>query len=227
MNRWTLFIVLILGSLSVKAHQTDLSSTMLIEQADNKWSLILRASLSAFEQEIKTHFAARAYQSPEEFQALIIEHLQSNLGIIINQGSSLALQNAFVKLGHETNVVFEVVGVPSKIASLSIQNTSFQDIHHSQSALIVIKKGFDQKQFLLNADNQYTADLVVEDAQFVLGGQTQQESWTLAFKGLMGLLIIGLGLLGFKMYQNHQRQRSRSPKESPLPYSHTIVRKLN
>ena len=42
--------------MSAKAHQADVSTTMLVEKEDNSWVLQISASLTAFQHEIQTHF---------------------------------------------------------------------------------------------------------------------------------------------------------------------------
>ncbi|MFK7922194.1 MAG: DUF6702 family protein [Bacteroidia bacterium] len=224
---WSLFICLFATLGNLKAHQPDISSTMLIEPENKTWSLVVRASLSAFEQEIKYHYPDQAYETPKEFEQLIIKHLQANLGLFANQNDTIKLQNAFVKLGHETNVVFEVVGLPPTINPLAIQNTSFKEIHHNQSALLVLKKDFEQAQFMLNNTNEHRADLVVEDAKFALLEAPQQTSWSFLLKGLVGLLIIGFSLVVFKHFQVQRNQRMRSPQEEMPSYGQTIIRDLH
>lgn len=167
MHRIALFLFLFC-SITVKAHQPDVSSTMLIEQENGTWILQIRASLTAFEYEVHTLFGKDSYKTPEEFNALVIKHLQKSIKIKCDQDVKVVLKNGFVKLGHETNVVFEVIGVPKSFKKLEIQNSSFKDIHHNQSALVVNKKGFEKQQFILNNENRHTAALNVLSNKFEL-----------------------------------------------------------
>ncbi|MEL7530762.1 MAG: DUF6702 family protein [Bacteroidota bacterium] len=226
MKYWIAFLFFCWANLGLQAHQPDLSSTMLIEQADKQWSVVVRASLSAFEQEIKLHYPEEKYQSPEDFQALVIRHVQNKLGIVANQGDTLLLRNPIVKLGHESNVIFMLQGMPDELEALSIQNSSFEDIHHSQNALILIKRGLTQKQFILNEYNQHQANVVIEEGQFVLSQQGQKADFSFALRALLGLLVIILGLVFFKLYQVQRQKENRSAQQAPLPYSHTIIRDL-
>jgi len=54
-KRFLITLGLLLISWGAKAHQADLSSTLLVEQGENAWILQIRASLTAFEYEIEHH----------------------------------------------------------------------------------------------------------------------------------------------------------------------------
>ena len=195
MTKWFLSLVLCFSIYSVQAHQTEISSTMLVEQGKNKWVLQIRSALTAFDQTIKATYPK--YESAEEFQALVLTHLKNNLEITFNENDKVTLQNGMVKLGHETSVVFEVVGAPENIESVYVKNSSFKTIHRNQSALILIKKGFEKKQFTLNKKNDYSLHLQAENNQFTPKNPTvvtaeASPNYTYAgvIVGLIGLLIM-------------------------------------
>lgn len=160
----------------VKAHQPDLSSTLLVEQADNKWVLHVRAALTAFEYEIDQHFGADSYATPEEFQQLLLNHVKDNVSILYNGKDAAVLQNGIVKLGHETSVTFEVVGTPETMKTLRVKNSSFSHISRNQSAIIILKKGFSKCQFILNSSNKHSIKLEVENSKFELISPAQEMS---------------------------------------------------
>ena len=164
MKKYCFGLLLILVTWNVQAHQPDLSSTMLVEQGNNTWVLQIRSALSAFDQTIQANYPK--YESAEEFQALVLQHIQDNLQITFNDQVDATLQNGAIKLGHETSVVFEVIGVPENIESVYVKNSSFKSINRNQSALILLKKGFKKKQFTLSKKNDYALHLKVANAEF-------------------------------------------------------------
>jgi len=151
-----------------QAHAPDVSSTILVQQKDGTWVLQIRSALIAFEQEINNRYGLNAYDTPEEFMNLVIEHLQENLNLTFNEKEDVKLTKGLVKLGHETNVLFTVLNVPENFNTLSVKNSSFKNIHRSQSALIIFKEGFEKQQFVLNGRNNYTATLEVNKSNFEL-----------------------------------------------------------
>lgn len=167
MKKALFFISLFFFTISVKAHQPDISTTMLVEKENNTWVLQVRASLSAFQHEIKTHFADTPYKTPEEFKEMVLEHLRNNFQIILNGDEQITLKKGFVKLGHETNVVFEVTGIPSDLKNILVKNSSFNDIYKSQSTLVILKKGYSKERFFLNNENNHTLKLETSGHKFI------------------------------------------------------------
>lgn len=189
-----IFSLALLATLTANAHQPDISTTMLVEQENKTWVLQISASLTAFQQEIRTHFADTPYKTPEEFQQMVLEHIKNNLTIIFNDGQDIRLSEGRVILGHETKVVFEVFGVPSDFKSVLVKNSAFKDIHHNQSALVLLKKGFNKEHFVLNDDNNHMLNLVANDNKFVV--ETKSEASFFTYKTVLILLgIFALSLL--------------------------------
>lgn len=196
MFRWVILFCLLLGYEAAYAHQPDLSSTMLVEQDDNEWILQVRSALTAFQYEIKDHFGDSAYATPEEFQGLVIEHIRENILIKFND-VNVSLDSGMVRLGHETNVVFKVSGTPKDIETLSVQNSSFSHVSRNQSALIVLKKGFEKDQFVLNVKNQHTVKLKVADTKFVLDAPISNKDEIKTVILLFGVIGLAIGLYFF------------------------------
>lgn len=157
----------VLFSFNVKAHDPSYSSTILIEQEDGSWVLQIHSALTAFEHEVHTNYGKDSYKTPEEFNNLVIQHLLKNLSIKSNSKNTVTFKNGYVKLGHESSAVFEVVGIPKKVTKVLFTNSSFKDVHHNQNTLIISKKGFKKQNFLLNDSNQHSVELKVSKSQFV------------------------------------------------------------
>lgn len=210
MKNWFLNIALFLSAWTVQAHQTEISSTMLVEQDNNTWVLQIRSALTAFDQIIKTNYPP--YENVEAFQSLVIKHLQDNLEISCNNQDIITLQNGAVKLGHESSVVFEVIGIPENIESMHVKNSSFNSIHRSQSALIILKKGFDKKQFILNRQNNYELELLANNNQFITANAviaTSKVSSNYSYSGL-AMVMIGLLLISLLWVKSNRPQLSNT-----------------
>lgn len=190
MTRLLIILYLLGGAYTAQAHQPDVSTTLLIDRGDNNWVLQIRAALTAFQYEIKAAHGDSAYATPAEFQALVLQHVKDNIDLQFNQQDSIVLEDGFVKLGHETNVIFKVLGVPKNIHGATIKNSSFQHINRNQSALVVLKEGFAKKQFVLNNKNQHTAQLMVDGAVFELLAESRMPSISYFAIGF-ALLVLG------------------------------------
>lgn len=206
MFRWVILLSLLLGFETAHAHQPDISSTMLVEQGENQWVLQIRASLTAFQYEIKYHFGDSAYATPEEFMQLVLNHVKENTAIQFND-AHVSLDSGMVRLGHETNVVFKVSGTPEDIKSLAVQNSSFKDISRNQSALILFKEGFEKEQFILNKENEHAIKLKVVDSKFVIDTPSEKKDNTL-------ILVSFFVIIGFLTGLYFYKKKGRSQVES-------------
>lgn len=152
------------------AHQPDLSSLMIYEQ-NGKSILLIKSSLTAFEQEIAYLYGKDSYKTPQEFQQLVIKHFQKNCDVIIN-GDAVKFTNVQVMLGHETTVVAELSGRPKTIESVYLKNTLFEDMPNNVCEVILTLIGLPQKQFILGSSLYLDAKLNVENGRWTME-QTQ------------------------------------------------------
>lgn len=183
---------LLLSSLGVYAHQSDVSTTMLAEQENGTWLVQISASLTAFQHEIQMHYPD--YTSPEEFQEFVIGHVKKHLKIRFDDYKPLDFGNAYVQLGHETKVILPLSDVPSTFRTLSVQNSSFEDIHRNQSALVIVKKGLASKHVVLNKENAHTAHLQVEGTAFTPIQASGSKSVPIPVYLTIGILVIAAGV---------------------------------
>ncbi|SHJ03257.1 hypothetical protein SAMN04488096_10749 [Mesonia phycicola] len=198
-NQLSLFITILICFTGF-THQPDIATTVLVEQENNTWILQIDASLTAFQQEVKTHFADTPYKTPEEFREMTLQHIRNNFEIIFNGSECPTLTNGFVQLGHESKVVFNVIGVPSKINSVEIVNTIFKDIYRSQNALIILKKDFNKKKFILNKANNYHLTLKTNKNDFI--EIIEQRASLISTKTFF--IILGVFLLGIIIKYNYK-----------------------
>ena len=205
MNKLLLVLSLALVTIKGFAHQPDVSTTMLVEKENNTWVLQISASLTAFQQEIRTHFSETPYETPEEFQQMVLEHIKNNLQLSFNGDNVVTLSHGIVILGHETKVVFEVFGIPATISSAEITNTAFKDIHRSQSALVLLKEGFNKKQFVLNDANSHTVSLKVDKNEFI----EKVEHSASFFSSNILIVLIGCLALGILIQNIYKRRKLR------------------
>lgn len=203
MKKYLLMVALVLLSATGFAHQTEISSTVLAEKENNVWVLQISASLTAFQQEIKTHFSETPYKTPEEFKQIVLKHIKNNLQLRVNGNESISFNNGNVQLGHETKVVFEVSGIPSNLSTFEVTNTIFEDIHRSKNILVVLKEGFGKNNFILNDMNHYTLALQVHDKEFV--EKIEQNASLLS--PVILITITGLLGVGFLITYGYKKEK--------------------
>ncbi|MBR9775379.1 MAG: hypothetical protein GYB55_10335 [Cytophagales bacterium] len=167
MKRWIVSLVLVAWASLAQAHQPAISTVILAEKSDQSWILQIRSPLTSFEYVIIQNYGENSFASADEFKDLVINYLKENISIRFNGNYELLLQKGTVKLGHETNVFFQVTEVPEKINSLEVSNTSFKTINRNQSMFMVLGEGLEKDQFILNNENEHSAILKVDDNKLV------------------------------------------------------------
>ncbi len=154
-------------SFSLKAHQPDISSTMLVEQENGDWLFQITAPLTAFQQEVWYVHGKESYSTPEEFNAFVLELVKNNVSVTFNKQEPSTLKAGQVFLGHETKVLFSISKNNNALQFLTIKNASFKNIHKSKSSVIILKKGYEKHIFTLSQDNHHVVNLKVKDTSFI------------------------------------------------------------
>ncbi|AFM05442.1 hypothetical protein Fleli_3102 [Bernardetia litoralis DSM 6794] len=198
MKKYILILILLIFCGNVEAHQPDVSTTVLAEKEDGKWHFQVNTALIALQYEIKAHYGEDSYKTPKEFEELVIDHLQKNIVIYFNDGKPVSLQNAGVQLGHGTMVIFELTDIPTTITSIFVKNTSFRDISRNQSALVILKKGLEKQQFILDKTNEQQANLVLKNNKFEI--ETEETESNLSLFVFVGSVFFVLILLILNYY---------------------------
>lgn len=148
------------------AHQPDLSSLMIYEQ-NGKSILLIKSSLTAFEEEIIYLYGKDSYKTPQEFQQLVIKHFQKNCSVIIN-GETIKFVNPKVILGHETTIFAELSSRPKTIKSLDVKNAVFKDMPNNVCEVILTLNDLPQKQFVLGNALSHEAKLRVVNGAWTI-----------------------------------------------------------
>lgn len=153
-------------SVSIYAHQPDLSYSLLSKAENGKYVLQISSSLSAFEEEIIYNYSKDAYKTPKEFKELVKKYFDKNVFLIVNEKDTLKFSNPLVLLGHETKFVVEVENIPDNIKSVYYKNNMFKDMHNNQMSVIMLVDGFPNKEYVLKNGNNQTILLEFENNQW-------------------------------------------------------------
>ena len=196
-------ILFLFFSISIQAHQSDLSTVMISQDEKGKCYLQIYSSLTAFEGEVDYKYGKNAYKTPEEFRALVIDHFKKNVLFICNDQDTLKFGKPLVLLGHETKLVVEVFGFPKNISSMYFKNGMFMDTHHNQSSLIILKKGLPSQLYVLNDENKQQIDLVLENGKWQSTTSILNLSMEpFLFWGSIIVLLFSIALLFIKFKPN-------------------------
>lgn len=159
------FSLMFVGNL-VCAHNPDLSNVIISKTDNGQIILQINSSLTAFQQEVIYSNGEGAYQSPEDFKNLVLNHFNTTFSIIINEKDTLQFKNPKVFLGHETKLVAEIIGLPETIKSIHLKNELFKDIHNNQSVVIFLLDDFPKEKYTLNNTNMHQIAIELKDGKW-------------------------------------------------------------
>lgn len=143
------------------AHSPDLSSMMIYEQ-NGKTFIVIKSSLTAFEEVVVYHYGKDSYKTPQEFNKLAIKHFIKSCFVVINN-DDITFTNLQIQLGHETTLFAELENVPKNITTYHVKNIMFEDMPNNQCELILSHKDLPQKQVILNNENKHEVQFRLEN----------------------------------------------------------------
>lgn len=196
MKKISIILLICLHSLSIFAHNAQISTIALVQSKDSKWHLILSASLTAFQYEIKNSKPSINIDSlnAEKFQRIILEHLRQKIDIEAN-GHHATLKNARVILGHQTDINFEVTDMPENPQTIDFRQLGFATLRDHYCVLKIITKSGNENSFMLQKDNNYSVSLVEENNVFVEKVNQSKSNfliYLLVLSGIIGLIVMYL-----------------------------------
>lgn len=147
--------------------------------------------MTAFEQEVITYYGDSSYSNPEEFQQLVVDYFRNKISVVFNEIDTAVLQSGMVKLGHETQVIFQLAETPENFQALQVHNSGFSDISRNQGFVVVLKDGFTKERFDLNKDNHHTVRLRPGDGKFELLDSNSNA----LFRPIIVIILVSIGLL--------------------------------
>lgn len=159
-----IFLLLTLVTLSVEAHQANRAGFTFSKGDDGQYTALLSGALVGVEAEINQNYGETAYSDVEAFKALVVQHVEKTVNLRFND-TPVKFENVKVMLGHETNIIASVTGVPEPIESIHLTNTFFKDIFRSKLLVIFSGDNLPTKRYVLNDSNQYTLDIRLHNTQ--------------------------------------------------------------
>ncbi len=193
--QWVLILVLV-GRFGF-AHSPTTSTTFLTQEENGKWTLQIRAALTAFEQEVHHRYGTHSYQTPEEFEGRMAQIVENEVNLNLNN-RKIILPDPQIRLGHETLMVYEFESA-EKLQELTLQNSVFKNIYNSKNTLYVIQNGLEKNQFTLNRSNAFLTITKLDGNQLVGVNNASKESTTRYFQFAgVGLFSLLMGLWFFK-----------------------------
>lgn len=160
------FILAYCLSYDTSAHSSQIS-TITISKKDTAWSLHISSSFDAFYYELTKKYPRTDFSkvSKQELTDLLIREVGNSINIFTDKTGNIELQNGAVQVGHQTDLWFNIKGMPKNIRQLSIQAHTFPNITQHNYVLLMPKKAAYEK-FILSENNENTIHFELNNEQF-------------------------------------------------------------
>ena len=205
MKKMILFSIIFINTIHLYAHNAQLSTVALVQGKDYKWHLILSASLTAYQIELKNNNPSLNMDSlnADKFQELLLKHLRAKIKIVANDDYQGILENGRVILGHQTDINFEVSGMPKKLQLLDFQQLGFETLRDHYCIFKIISLENEAGSFILQKENKYNVTL--KELNHVFTQQTVNNSLYSAKTIGISFFSLLIGFLFFIKFSNGKR----------------------
>jgi hypothetical protein len=201
MKKTIIFAILFFNVFVMWAHTPQISSIALVQNKDNKWNLVISASLSAFQFEAMNSRPGQKIDSitADAFQTMIVRHLREQISIVANDQEAW-LEKGKVILGHQTDINFDVAGMPDQLRSLQLQQLGFGSLRDHYCVLKVITKEQSSRNFILQKSTDFSTSLHLRDGQFIeTSDRSKSPNWLLG-----GAIMAVLLVFSYFIYQKYR-----------------------
>lgn len=194
MPRIALLVLFLTASLGVRAHNPQLSTMALVQGHDKTWTLNISASLTAFQYELKNSYPDQGIDrlDADAFQKKIIEHLRRKIHIQAGTGRTIRLAHGMIRLGHQTDVRFNVTGMPDQLQALQLRHLGFSTLKNQYCVLTIQTPASPTKTCILQDENAFLVSLQTDRHTLVETSPGTPLYWPLIGIASAILLILGL-----------------------------------
>lgn len=193
MIRFVLVALILLNPLLGWAHSPLLSTAAITKNKNNTWSVHISASLSALQLELKNRYPTIQVDSltADEFQRLVLRHLRETVTIEDSKKGAIELKNGLIKLGHQTDIRFDITGISGQPRELRVQHLGFFTLRNHYCVFTIVTPETGRTNFILQQDNRFTVDLAFKGHSITeIHPAKPIGSWSLALLSLACLLFL-------------------------------------
>lgn len=179
------------------AHNPQVSNISINQDADTKkYSLLINVPLSTCENELRNSYPSIKIDSlsKNEFQELLLNHFKKNIQFIANKNDTLLISNGMLSIGHETQLIFELSGLPQTVHTLRLKYAALSSQYDHFAVLQISLADKTTGKFVFNNDNKYELSLINKNNKLVLENN-QSSFFKLAYliPTLIGVMLIIAG----------------------------------
>ena len=178
----------------LSAHSSQIS-TITISKKDTAWSLHISSSFDAFYYELTKKYPKTDFNkiSKEDLTDLLIKEIGFSINMTANKIDKIELKNGAVQVGHQTDLWFDIKGMPKDLKQFYIEPHTFSNIKQHNYILLMPRKETYEK-FILGASNGNAMNFEWNDAHIFKQIPMENNDYFVYF-GLFGIVALGFSIL--------------------------------
>ncbi|MBN8823043.1 MULTISPECIES: LPXTG cell wall anchor domain-containing protein [unclassified Spirosoma] len=173
------------------AHNPQISTIVLAQNRAGQWNVLIGSSLSAFQYALQTKGLLKESDTLQAaaFQKMILEHLRENIQIRANGHGPIELKRGMVILNHQTDVRFDLSGMPQQLQTITIRQGSFASLRNHYCILKIFPDGGSVRSFILQESNDFMISLKLNNNELVEAFPEKHTNWA-PWLGMVGILML-------------------------------------
>ncbi|WP_080053859.1 hypothetical protein [Spirosoma aerolatum] len=175
------------------AHSPQISTIVLAQTKAGQWNVLIGSSLSAFQYSLQTKGLLKESDTLQAaaFQKMILEHLRENIQIRANGNGPIELTHGMVILNHQTDVRFDLTGMPQQLQTITIRQGSFASLRNHYCILKIFPDGGRVRSFILQESNDFMISLKLSNNDLVEVFPKNYTNWDPWLGGIGFLTLLG------------------------------------
>lgn len=168
-KKW-LIALMVLASFKTMAHNPQVSSISITQDAaTKKYNLLISVPLLTCQNELSYCYPSIQIDSlsKNQFQELLLNHFKKNIQFIANKNDTLLISNGMLSIGHETQLIFELFGLPQAIHTLRLKYAALSSQYDHFAVLQISLADKTTGKFVFNNDNKYELSLINKNNKLV------------------------------------------------------------
>ncbi len=192
-----IFLLTVLGFMAtVNAHNSQVSTIVLVQNEQRIWSLNLSNSFDGFRYQLIKNYPDKDIDNltADEFQKLVLKYVQENLYINANDAIAVELQEGVIKLGHHIDLKFKITELPDDLNSLDIRLMGYDENSQHNAILKISTPTYTSGNYVLKKGNQFKLYLQKTNGQFLMVEEIELNIlwfiYGLVLVSLLGLIAV-------------------------------------
>lgn len=170
MKKSAFTLLLVFFALELMAHNPQVSNISLRQDAGTKkYNLLISVPLLTCQNELSYSYPSIQIDSlsKNQFQELLLNHFKKNIQFIANDNDTLFISNGMLSIGHETQLIFELSGLPPVVHSMHLKYAALSSQYDHFAVMQISLADKTTGKFVFNNDNKFELSLINKNSKLV------------------------------------------------------------